>query len=333
MSVLKKIVRGTRDRFLGTLRHDVRKLGRKVDDINSMLLSINHNYSLILNELHDRQKNSGTLVLSETELITKIFNGLKMYLDPRDLAITPHLALDSIWEHRITAAWQIALKPGCTVMDIGSNNGYYGALAAHKMGRGKKSKVIMFEANPQLIPYIKKTLAVNWLNEQTTLENLAVADKPGKLTLHVLKDYIGSSSVHSNKHVQSYMKNKMYLETQKEVEVKAVTIDDYCKEHGIRSVDLMIMDIEGYEDKAYAGMRKTVAASPNLTLFVEFTKGGYEDPKGFYEQMKKDFKHVYSMDDEGHIIKPKNTSYEAIIGDSDDWVMPIFSKRSNLNDR
>jgi FkbM family methyltransferase len=294
--------------------------------------AINHNQLAVMNEIDKRVKNSGTIVLSENELLTKIFSGLKMYLDPRDLAITSHLALDGIWEHRITTAWLAVIQPTDTVMDIGSNNGYYGALAAQITDK-KHSKVVLFEANPNLIPYIRKTLSVNWLNEQCVLENLAIADKEGELTLHVLKDYIGSSSVHSNAHVEAYMHDKMQLETAEEIKVQATSIDIYCKKQQIKTVDVMIMDIEGFEDKAYAGMKQTVKASPNVTLFIEFTRDAYEHPKAFYDEMLKDFGHVYVLDDEGYICKPRDDSYEAVIGDADDWVMPVFSKKPNLANR
>ncbi len=331
-SVIKRVVSKYVTAALRSVVETQTDLGTKIDRNYETQLSINHSHLELLNEIRDRGKNSGSLVLSEKEMVTKIFSGLLMYLDPRDMAISIPIALDGIWEHRITAAWLSVVGPNDTVFDIGSNNGYYGALAAQKTDK-KKSQVILFEANPHLIPYIKKTLAANWLNEQSTVENLAVADKEGKLELHVLKDYIGSSSVHSTEHLKKYLGDKMHLETEEVVKVRSTSIDMYCDEHSIHSVDAMIMDIEGFEDKAYAGMRKTVLASPRATLFIEFTRESYADPKGFYELMLKDFGHVYVLDDDGYIVKPKNTAYEAIVGAGDDWVMPIFSKNSKLANR
>lgn len=314
---------------LNNLTEKFDALDTKVDAVHDSQLAINHKHLELLEEVKARVKNSGSLVLSETEVLTKIFSGLKMYLDPRDMAITPHLALDGIWEHRITAAWLSVVKPHDTVLDIGSNNGYYGALAAQLTDK-KKSKVVLFEANPGLIPYIRKTLGVNWLNEQSVLEQMAIADDDGEVTLYVLKDYIGSSSVYSPEHIGKYMHDKMYLETQKEIKVPATSIDNYCKKNSIPEVDLIMMDIEGFEDKAYAGMRKTIQSSSSPTLFIEFTKESYEHPEAFYKQMLADFGHVYVMDDEGFITVPPNNDYSAVIGDSDDWVMPIFSKNPKL---
>ena len=176
-------------------------------------------------------------------------------------------------------------------------------------------------------------LQLSLVDFENSGQSASVADKPGEVVLNLLKDYIGSSSIQTTEKLDTYMHNKMYLETQEKIPVKAVTLDDYCKEHGIKTVDLIKMDIEGYEELAYQGMRKTVKNSPDITLFVEFTKDGYERPKEFYDQMLADFGHVYTIDDDGYIVKPKDTSYEFIVGDADDWVMPIFSKKANLANR
>jgi FkbM family methyltransferase len=308
------------------------RIGGMDEAIRHTQLDINHNQTTILNRINDHVKNSGTLVLSESLMLTKIFSGLKIYTDPRDVAVAPHLALDTIWEHQITSAWLAVVKPTDTVIDIGANFGYFGALAAQNSDK-KHSKVVFFEANPHLIPYLKKTLAVNWLNEQSVIENLAVADKAGTVTLNLLEDYIGSSSIQTAEQLDAYMHDKMYLETKEKIDVKAVSLDDYCKTHGISTIDLIKMDIEGYEEIAYRGMRKIIKASPNATIFIEFTKEGYEDPKGFYAQLLKDFGNVYLITEDGYIEKSKDTTYETVIGASDDWVMPIFSKNPNLATR
>jgi FkbM family methyltransferase len=270
--------------------------------------------------------NSGIIQTSPNEIIAKLQSGLKIYLDTRDISVVPHLALDGVWEPHITKAWLSVLKPELTVFDIGANFGYFGLIAAHKIGK-KNSKVVFFEANPELIPYINKTLSTNFYVEQSILENLAVADKEGTVTLNVLKDYIGSSTLHSLEHLDKYMHDKMHLKTEKSIKVKAVSIDSYCKKNKIPKIDLIKMDIEGYEDKAYQGMRDMVAKSPDITLFMEFTKESYENPKKFYELMLSDFGHIFLIDELGNIAKPKNRSYDAVIGNADDWVMPIFSKK------
>jgi FkbM family methyltransferase len=268
----------------------------------------------------------GVLQTSGREVATKIFNDFIMYLDPRDIAITPHIVLEGIWEKWVTLAWlSILQKQDAIVFDIGANNGYYGMLAAKELDN-KKGKVVLFEPNPNLLPYIHKTLSVNWLNENTIVEPLAVSDSNGTAQLNVLKDYTGSSSMHSLEYLDSYLSHKMQVEAEEVVEVRTVTIDSYCKSHNIDHVDIAIIDIEGYEEKAYQGMGKTIAASPDMIFFIEFTKNGYEHPKRFYDQMTKDFGNVYTLNTEGDFISPKDTSYESVLGSVEEYIMLVFSK-------
>jgi FkbM family methyltransferase len=280
--------------------------------------------------LVEKQSNTGIMHVSPHEIVTKIFTGLKIYLDTRDLSVTPHLALDGIYEGHISNAWLSLVEPDSTVFDIGANFGYFGALAAQKTDK-KNSRVVCFEANPKLVPYIRKTLAVNWINEQSTVENVAVSSKKGNATLHVFKDYIGSSSLHDAEHIDAFMHEKMYVETIEEVEVPATTIDSYCTDHSIKAIDLIKIDIEGYEEEAYKGMRTIIKKSPNVTMFIEFTKQSYKKPESFYEQMLADFGNVYVIDGLGKLHKPVDSSYAAVIDATDDWVMPVFSKKSDLD--
>lgn len=328
-NIAKDIIIKSRDKMFAKLVKSIDDLNNRVDEIKHHQLNIDERNEYRYRDLSEMVRNSGILQVSQNEVVVKLFNGLKIYLDTRDISVTPHLALDSIWEYNITRAWIDVVKRHDVIIDIGANYGYFGILAAQQTDK-KDSKVIFFEPNPELVPYIHKTLSVNWLNEQSVVENMAVADKPGKAKLNVLKDYVGSSSLHTAKHIDAFMHNKMKVETQAVVTVQAVSIDDYCTGHNIKQVDLIKMDIEGYEDKAYQGMRDIVKASPNLTMFIEFTRESYDNPGQFYQQMLDDFGYVYLIDRQGRLVLQDKTDYASVIGTPEDWVMPVFSKNNKL---
>ena len=313
------------------------KLSTKFNNIDKRLDSIENlltNQIMMSNGKSDKLmtalKNSGTVHIGENEIVTKIFSGLKLYLDTRDLSVAVHIALDGIWEENITVAWANCIGKNFTVLDIGANFGYFGLLAGQFTNK-KKSKIVMFEANPAIIPFVNKSLSINWLNEQCVIENFAVSDKEGIAVLSVLDNYIGSSSVESVEHLEKYLGSKMQIKGKREVEVPSISIDSYCDTANIRTVDLIKMDIEGHEEKAYKGMRGTIKRSPNVTMFIEFTKESYDNPERFYQQMLKYFGYLYLIDKNGGLYVPKSCTYQdVIINGGDDWVMPVFSKNKNL---
>ncbi len=311
---------------------NIEDIQNKVNEISARLDGISQNQDLLHIKLSTQITNNGILQISNNVVIKKLFNGLKIFLDPSDLAVAAHIALDGVWEQDITDVWLNLIEPDSVVFDIGANFGYFGLLAAHKTNK-KTSKVRLFEANPQIIPYLERTFTLNWYHEHGKIENLAISSTSGKVELNVLKDYTGSSSLHSIDELSKYVGNKMKLELDRKVKVNSISIDEYCKANSISNVDLIKMDIEGHEEEAYKGMVSTVKESPNISLLIEFTKDSYSNPKEFYETLLKDFGYVFIIGPEGKLIKPKNSSYEEVIGNSDDWTMPVFSKNKNLDKR
>lgn len=302
------------------------ELSRHQNDLSNEILKSQGEY---FRQTIEQLKNSGHIKISETEILSKIFSGAKMYLDPRDIAVAPHLILDGEWESNITQAWLTAVRKNDVVFDIGANFGYFGLLAAQQSNR--QSKITLFEANPHLIKYINNTIDVNNMNGCMLSENVAIADKEGRLTLNVLKDYIGSSSLHSLEVINSFSHFRERAEVEEAIEVKATTLDDYSRNNKIDKINLIKMDIEGYEDKAYRGMRKLIQASDDVTLFVEFSEKAYEDPRSFYSQMLEDFGNVYLIDEHGNMNIQKKNDYDSVIGHPGEWVMPVFSKKRDLN--
>lgn len=325
--VPRKTAQKIKSKLLSEIVADINLLNDRINDLQSRTDEINN--SLLRINQHNSRNNVQTLPISHDEVLTKIFTDLKIYLNPNDMAVAAHIALDGVWEREITKAWMSVIKPDYTVLDIGANFGYYGLLAGQFTSK-KKANVILFEANKKLIPYINKSISINWFNEQVKVENLAVSDKNETVVLNVLKDYVGSSSLQTLEELDTYMHEKMQLVIEEKMKVQSITIDNYCSQEKIKAVNLIKMDIEGFEEKAYSGMRQIVKKSKDITLFIEFTKDSYENPRKFYDQMLGDFGNVYTINAEGELIKPKDAGYASVIGEADDWVMPVFSKNPDL---
>ena len=284
------------------------KLSMLEDKLNESLFYIN------------KVKNSITVKTGETEALTTLFTGQKIYVDTRDLSVAPSLLIDGFWEPEITHVFRKHINPDSVVFDVGANFGYFGIVAGTEVAGGKGS-LHFFEANPDLINYIFKSLSVNGLGQKSQINNCAVSDKSGQeVELSVLEDLWGSSRLNVSADKVKVGGNQ--IKTLKKIKLKTVRLDDYVKDLKIKHVDVVKMDIEGHEDVAYRGMRKIIRTNPQLELFLEFTPAAYQAPKAFFEQIKKDFKYLYFINCDQ--LDPRETIEVKTYRD--------FTKVSNLTD-
>lgn len=262
-------------------------------------------------------KNSVTVKTGEFEALTLLFNGQKMYVDTRDVSVAPHLMIDGHWEPEISHVFRSLIQPGDTVLDVGANFGYFGLLAGSVLDK-TKGRIHFIEANPTLLPYLRKTLAVNGLSTFATVSNVGIADVEGELEFNVLEDYWGSSSFSDEMVRDASIASKRTVQT--------TTLDQYCSQHGLRTIDVVKLDVEGYEERAYRGMTQVVATSPGLTLLVEFTPRAYDAPAAFLAQLRADFRHVYAVVKGDVFLEPVASLEDCRRHLAGGWVMLVASQ-------
>ena len=197
--------------------------------------------------------------LGDSTALTRTVFGHKLYVDTRDISLAPHLLLDGEWEMWITRVFRELVRPGMTVVDIGANVGWYTLLAAHDAGPG--GRVVAFEANPRLAQLVRRSVAVNGFSATTVVEATAVADRSGEVTLHVLAEHHGSSSIEKD--------FLAFHDSHETLTVPATTLDAYVAAHGLQ-IDLLKIDAEGAEPLIVRGARETIAATPGIQILLEY---------------------------------------------------------------
>ncbi len=238
-------------------------------------------------------KSSKTLVINPDLALTKLTSGQRIYVDPNDVGVAPSLMFTHRWEPAITKCWQRLVRYDSHVIDIGANFGYYTLIAGNLVN--DKGSVHAFEANGHFNSYVKKSIQANWLKNKVTYNNMAVSDQPGEIELKIDESNTALSSSSAKNTEGEFTRTR---------QTKAISIDKYVEQQSLRRVDLIKMDIEGYEDVAYKGMHQTIKHNSGLQMLLEFAPGCYEDPRGFAEQMMKDFKFMYIIDRESKTLKP-----------------------------
>ena len=192
------------------------------------------------------------------------FGEAVVVLNPDDPVVSGALHF-GVYEKAETKFFQTACRKGMTFLDVGANIGYYTALAARAVG--PTGKIIALEPDPESFKYLEQTIAANG-TENVQAFPVAASDSSATLPLYISADNRGD--------------NRLYApsESRQQVEVKAVATDALLAENKIDTVDLIKIDVQGYEPKVIAGLRNTIARSPNLTLLTEFWPKGIRDAGG-----------------------------------------------------
>lgn len=200
------------------------------------------------------------LFVNKKEQIILTKNKYKMILIPGDTGISSELRMCKIHEPLTTRMLFLCIQKGWTIIDVGSNIGYYVLLEARLTG--KKGKIIAIEPIPSNFFYLVKNIKLN--REKNIIPvNYAISNKNGKIKM-IQSSYSNWCSVFTGK-VPEILKNKEY----KIIDVPVATLDSLVKQLKLRNVNLIRMDIEGHEYQALEGARKVVKKyHPDLLIEI-----------------------------------------------------------------
>lgn len=182
-------------------------------------------------------------------------HGHRLYVDPEDFTVARLLLLHrGRWEETESRLFSSLVREGHTVVDIGANIGIYTLLAARLVGPA--GKVYAFEPEPGNFELLKRNVAANDY-KNAVLVNKAVADNTALARLALTAQGSGGHSL-------SNFRGAAAFEA-----VETVSLDDYFGGSGQR-IDILKIDVEGGEMSIFSGMRRVLAANPDLTILTEF---------------------------------------------------------------
>jgi len=144
------------------------------------------------------------------------------------------------------------LKQGDVVLDIGANIGYYAELISKLVG--EKGRVHCFEPDSINFKHLQNNCGSI---SNLVLNNTAVGPKTEKLKIYTSKNL---NVDHRTYEPEDY---------DEVLEIDAVSIDDYLKGKE-QKVQLIKMDIQGFEMQAVQGMKDTLKNNPGLKIISEF---------------------------------------------------------------
>jgi FkbM family methyltransferase len=221
-------------------------------------------------------------------------HGAIIALNPNDPVISGALTL-GVYERSETRFFLRVCRPGLTFLDIGANVGYYTALALSRMQNS--GKIVALEPDPENFKYLQATVSANDGRIAVCLQ-IAASDHAGRMTLHTSSDNRGDNRLYANELCRGTC----------EVEVEPV--DSILKAIEIEAVDLIKMDVQGYEAHVLAGMKDIVRNSTKMVLLSEFWPDGLRragsDPGQYLLDLQALGLNIFELTDKAEIVPVTN---------------------------
>lgn len=159
------------------------------------------------------------------------------------------------YEPVVTRVVQSLLKPGSCFVDVGANAGFYTVLAAHLVGR--TGLVIALEPNPDIFLRLEANCTLNRL-ENVRLLQCALDESSCRRNLTTFPSYF-------NQGLSTLL--EMTKLPSKQIEVQAVTGDRLLTELDVQLVNLIKIDVEGWEVPVLKGLHRTLQEQRPAVVF------------------------------------------------------------------
>ncbi len=197
--------------------------------------------------------------LGGNRALTQLSNGLPFFVNTNDKGIASWIILIGRWETFVDTVLTRLCDPGMRVLDLGANLGYYTVKLAHLVG--ETGHVLSLEPNPELVPFVQDSIAINGFDQRVRLEPVAAAAEEGNRELHFNELNMGGGSLFGPSH----------LPGGRQTQVRTATLDALIE--GQPGFDLIKIDVEGWEPEVLRGMSQTLARSQHASIVTEVSWG------------------------------------------------------------
>ena len=193
---------------------------------------------------------------------------------------------ESLWMER-------NLRKGDVVLDVGANHGIVSLECS--LFVGSTGKVHAFEPAPRTRACLIRHLMINHINNVSVF-GVAVSDSVGTAQLRVYENATGMSTLSASQ--TDHLAGDL-------IEVPTVTLDLHCEQHGIRTVDLLKLDIEGHELFALRGTSKMLMTKRVRAILFEVgdrtCRHAKVDPQQLFMELQTLNYDIYTIQGSGDV--------------------------------
>ena len=183
------------------------------------------------------------------------FRDLKIWYF-RKSVIGEHLYYSGSFEDPVVSLFKTKVKPGSIVLDIGANIGYHSLILSRLAGR--EGRVYSFE------PFRKNFELLSLNKNINNCDNLfpfkfALGDKLSDKQINICADFAYNSLLKINKRISTGKKEMVHIDT----------IDHFLTMNNIEKVNLIKIDVEGYEYFIIKGAKKILSSKQKPHIICE----------------------------------------------------------------
>ena len=164
------------------------------------------------------------------------------------------------------------------IFDVGCYKGVFTKNIKKFLG-DKKSKFFLFDINKNVKKYIKSLLKLN----NITYNEIALSNKTGKAIYNYNSSFESSGSSLSS----VYKNDSQWNNSRKFIlkilspgnnetgfvkyTVKTITLDNFVKKKKVKTIDILKIDVDGFEQQLLQGAKKTLKNNKVKTLLIEIS--------------------------------------------------------------
>lgn len=184
-------------------------------------------------------------------------DGLQMDLDTRQL-IDWEVCFRGNYEPHLVPVFEAALPLGGAAVDIGANVGVHALTLARIVG--KQGQVFAYEPNPDIYAKLVRNVELNDLSQVTCFDT-ALGEAPGIVQLRVPRSDTEEAG-------NPGLASVMALDTAHDVvDVSVAPLDSLLHQSVLKRLDLIKIDVQGYELFVFRGMRTILERLKPVVIF------------------------------------------------------------------
>ena len=187
------------------------------------------------------------------------------FVEADDLLISPWFIITGEYETNVTNFFLRNIRPDSHCIDAGANFGFFTCL----MGRfNPQGRVIAVEADRHIYELVRDNIAINGFGHGQAIP-AAVGSSDADVQLFRRNGRSANTSVI---HVGVDITEQMGERPAEAFTVRGLRIDDLAMQLEGR-VDLIKVDVEGYEPPVMTGAARTISTNPQLQIGMEWSPG------------------------------------------------------------